>query len=132
MGVPVKIMELAQRMIELGLSVRDETNPQGDIEIVVTGLRPGEKLFEELLLGDNPQPTLHPKIQKAHDPLVAWCDLEPKLRKLEIFLMKMQLKHMALLNELVTEYQQNKEIVDWIYVRQNDRETLNSEWKDTK
>ena len=134
MGVPVKIMELAQRMIELsGLSVRDETNPQGDIEIVVTGLRPGEKLFEELLLGDNPQPTLHPKIQKAHDPLVAWCDLEPKLRKLGNFLDENAVEAaLALLNELVTEYQQNKEIVDWIYVRQNDRETLNSEWKDTK
>ena len=82
---------------------------------------------------DNPQPTLHPKIQKAHDPLVAWCDLEPKLRKLGNFLDENAVEAaLALLNELVTEYQQNKEIVDWIYVRQNDRETLNSEWKDTK
>ena len=63
MGKSVKIADLAKRMIELsGLSLRDESNPEGDIEIVVTGLRPGEKLYEELMLGDNPQPTKHPKI----------------------------------------------------------------------
>ena len=56
MGEPVKIAELARRMVELsGLSVRDEANPDGDIEILITGLRPGEKLFEELMLGDDPQ-----------------------------------------------------------------------------
>jgi len=61
MGQPVKIMDLARRMIQLsGLSVRDAAHPDGDIEIAVTGLRTGEKLYEELLIGDNPQPTEHP------------------------------------------------------------------------
>jgi FlaA1/EpsC-like NDP-sugar epimerase len=60
MGQPVRIIDLARRMIELsGRRVRDETNPEGDIEITVTGLRPGEKLYEELLIGDNPLPTAH-------------------------------------------------------------------------
>ena len=58
MGQPVKIIDLARRMIELsGLTVRDNRNPDGDIAIEITGLRPGEKLFEELLIGDNPRPT---------------------------------------------------------------------------
>ena len=58
MGQPVKIMDLARRMIELsGLTVRDDQNPEGDIEIEITGLRPGEKLYEELLIGDNPKST---------------------------------------------------------------------------
>lgn len=68
MGDPVKIVDLARRMIELsGLSVLDESNPGGDIEIKVVGLRPAEKLYEELLIGDNPQPTLHARIMKARD-----------------------------------------------------------------
>jgi len=80
MGEPVKIMDLARRMIQLsGLSVRDATNPTGDIEIAVTGLRTGEKLFEELLIGDNPQPTEHPRIMKAHEPFLPWSELESEL-----------------------------------------------------
>lgn len=80
MGEPVKIMDLARRMIQLsGLSVRDATNPTGDIEIAVTGLRTGEKLYEELLIGDNPQPTEHPRIMKAHEPFLPWSELESEL-----------------------------------------------------
>jgi len=80
MGEPVKIMDLARRMIQLsGLSVRDATNPTGDIEIAVTGLRTGEKLYEELLIGDNPQPTEHPRIMKAHEPFLSWSELESEL-----------------------------------------------------
>jgi FlaA1/EpsC-like NDP-sugar epimerase len=80
MGQPVKIMDLARRMIQLsGLSVRDAEHPDGDIEIAVTGLRTGEKLYEELLIGDNPQPTEHPRIMKAHEPFLPWSDLEPEL-----------------------------------------------------
>src|SRR5690606_15952020 len=68
MGEPVAILDLAKRMIRLsGLEVRDADNPDGDIEIVFTGLRPGEKLFEELLVSGNPLPTRHPKIMRAHD-----------------------------------------------------------------
>lgn len=80
MGEPVKIMDLARRMIQLsGLSVRDATNPTGDIEIAVTGLRTGEKLYEELLIGDNPQPTEHPRIMKAHEPFLPWSELQAEL-----------------------------------------------------
>lgn len=65
MGQPVKIIDLARRMVELsGLTVKDEKSPEGDIEITVIGLRPGEKLYEELLIGDNPKPTVHPRIMK--------------------------------------------------------------------
>ena len=73
-------MDLARRMAQLsGLSVRDERNPQGDIEIEVVGLRPGEKLYEELLIGDNPETTAHPRIMKAHEDFVAWSQLAPLL-----------------------------------------------------
>ena len=68
MGEPVRIFDLATRMIELsGLSVRDDSNPGGDIEIKLVGLRPAEKLYEELLIGNNPEETVHPRIMKAHD-----------------------------------------------------------------
>jgi FlaA1/EpsC-like NDP-sugar epimerase len=83
MGHPVKIIDLARRMIELsGLSVRDEQNPDGDIPIEVTGLRPGEKLFEELLIGDNPLQTSHPLIMRAQDDFIAWDDLRMRLDSL--------------------------------------------------
>ena len=66
MGDSVKIREMIEKMINLsGLSVKDDKNPKGDIEIKIIGLRPGEKLYEELLIGDNPQKTKHPKIQKT-------------------------------------------------------------------
>jgi FlaA1/EpsC-like NDP-sugar epimerase len=80
MGQPVKIMDLALRMVQLsGLSVRDASHPDGDIEIAVTGLRPGEKLYEELLIGDNPEPTAHPRIMKAHEDCLGWDVLQPHL-----------------------------------------------------
>jgi len=83
MGEPVKIIDLARRMVELsGLRVRDAELPNGDIEIVVTGLRPGEKLYEELLIGDNPEPTSHPRIMKAHEDCLPWPALELQLATL--------------------------------------------------
>jgi FlaA1/EpsC-like NDP-sugar epimerase len=83
MGEPVKIIDLARRMVELsGLSVKGPGNPYGDIEIKVTGLRPGEKLYEELLIGDNPLPTLHPRIMKAHEDFLTWEVLHAKMLKL--------------------------------------------------
>jgi FlaA1/EpsC-like NDP-sugar epimerase len=84
MGDPVKIIDLATRMVELsGLCVRDASNPEGDIEIEITGLRPGEKLFEELLIGNHPRPTSHPRIMKAHEEFLAWPELQGKLSQLE-------------------------------------------------
>ena len=87
MGQPVKIIDLAKRMVELsGLTLKDEQNPDGDIAIEVTGLRPGEKLFEELLIGDNPKPTIHPCIMKANEEFMPWFELEEKLNALEVAL----------------------------------------------
>ncbi len=84
MGEPVKILDLAQRMIKLsGLDLRDEAHPDGDIAIRITGLRPGEKLYEELLIGDNPQPTAHPRIMKAHEQCLSWPVLSQQLHLLE-------------------------------------------------
>ncbi|MBT9505251.1 nucleoside-diphosphate sugar epimerase/dehydratase [Rhodoferax sp.] len=84
MGEPVKIMDLARGMVQLsGLTVRDEACPTGDIEIAITGLRPGEKLYEELLIGDNPEPTVHSRIMKAHEPFVPWVQLSEELKSLE-------------------------------------------------
>ena len=120
MGEPVKIADLARRMIELsGLSVRDVNNPDGDIEIVVTGLRPGEKLYEELLLGDDPQPTSHPKIQRAQDPFIPWDKLETDINTLKILFSHNNVELiLAILQKLVTGYQSNSKVVDWIFTEQ--------------
>jgi len=85
MGQPVKIMDLALRMVQLsGLKVRDAAHPDGDIEIAITGLRPGEKLYEELLIGDNPEPTSHARIMKAHEACLTWDALQPHLQALRL------------------------------------------------
>jgi FlaA1/EpsC-like NDP-sugar epimerase len=89
MGESVKILELAKRLIELsGLSLRDATNPHGDIEIQVTGLRPGEKLYEELLMSDNPESASHPRIMKARESFMAWDDLDLLLNQLDQAILK--------------------------------------------
>ena len=83
MGEPVKIMDLARRMVTLsGLSVRDADRPDGDIPIAITGLRPGEKLYEELLIGDNPEATSHPRILRAREALLPWQQLSAELDRL--------------------------------------------------
>ncbi|WP_374407660.1 polysaccharide biosynthesis protein [Hydrogenophaga sp.] len=106
MGDPVKIHDLATRMIELsGLCIKDANNPDGDIEIEITGLRPGEKLFEELLIGNNPRPTSHPRIMKAHEEFLAWPALLEKLRLLEDLLDQRNVEGTKqLLIELVSGY----------------------------
>ena len=83
MGEPVKIMDLARRMVQLsGLTLRDASQPHGDIEIEITGLRPGEKLYEELLIGDNPERTAHARIMKAHEEHLPWDELALHLQTL--------------------------------------------------
>jgi FlaA1/EpsC-like NDP-sugar epimerase len=118
MGQSVKIIDLARRMIELsGLSIRNEDNPDGDIAIELTGLRPGEKLYEELLIGDSPRPTSHPRIMKAHEKFTPWADLEPKLQALEMALSVNDVHTVRkMLQQLVPEYIANGEIVDWIHM----------------
>jgi FlaA1/EpsC-like NDP-sugar epimerase len=80
MGQPVKILDLARRMAQLsGLTLRVDGSPDGDIDVEVTGLRPGEKLYEELLIGGNPEGTDHERIMKAHEECVSWAVLAPML-----------------------------------------------------
>lgn len=84
MGEPVNIVELARKMITLsGLAVLDSDNPDGDIAISLTGLRPGEKLFEELLIGERPEPTSHQKIFRADEDFLRWDQVLPVLDKLQ-------------------------------------------------
>ena len=85
MGEPVKIYDLAHRMIELsGLTVRNPETGLGDIEIVISGLRPGEKLYEELLIGENPIPTPHPRIMMAREDFLTWSQITPELELLRL------------------------------------------------
>ena len=106
MGQPVKIMDLARRMAALsGLTVCDKGNPEGDIEIEVTGLRPGEKLYEELLIGGNPEPTIHPKILRAREDFIPWSDLHVKLDELSAALSMNNVEVVRkAMSQLVPEY----------------------------
>jgi FlaA1/EpsC-like NDP-sugar epimerase len=83
MGQPVRILDLARRLIELsGRTICDKASPDGEIEIRITGLRPGEKLFEELLIGENPFPTAHSRIMKAKEAFLDWDELRARLAEL--------------------------------------------------
>lgn len=87
MGEPVRIFDMARAMVHLsGLTVRDDKNPDGDIEIREVGLRKGEKLYEELLIGDSPQPTAHPRIMRAMEKFLTWAELSTHLEVLELAL----------------------------------------------
>jgi FlaA1/EpsC-like NDP-sugar epimerase len=120
MGKPVKIFDLAHRMVELsGLTVRDDNDPEGDIPIEVTGLRPGEKLYEELLIGDNPEPTSHPRIMKAHEDFLPWVVFEEKLNALRMALDVNDVGVVRMmLQQLVSGYEPSGEIVDWVHLEQ--------------
>jgi FlaA1/EpsC-like NDP-sugar epimerase len=84
MGEAVKIYDLAVKMIRLsGLTLRDENDPQGDIEIEFSGLRPGEKLYEELLIGDNVSTTSHDRIMMANEKFLPWSEIQEKLSDLD-------------------------------------------------
>ncbi|WP_223523315.1 polysaccharide biosynthesis protein [Pseudomonas sp. BF-RE-24] len=117
MGEPVKIVELAEKMIRLsGLSVRSEKNPHGDISIEFTGLRPGEKLYEELLIGDNVVATQHPMIMSANEDHLSWETLKIKLAELLAAIEHDDYTRVRqLLRDTVSGYAPDGEIVDWIY-----------------
>ena len=117
MGESVKIKELIYKMIKLsGYTVKDDKNLDGDIEIKVTGLRPGEKLYEELLIGDNPKKTKHKRIQKAQDPYIPFNQL-----KIDLDILNSHLKNeeasavKKMIEKLVPSYKSNSKIVDYIY-----------------
>ena len=114
MGEPVRIADLARKMVELsGLTVRDEDNAEGDIELSVTGLRPGEKLYEELLIGDNPETTEHPRIMKAREDFLFWPELSKKLTSLNVVLDRNDMTAArSMLAELVSGYSSTGEVSD--------------------
>ena len=114
MGEPVKIIDLARRMVELsGLAIKDEANPDGDIEILITGLRPGEKLYEELLIGDCAEPTEHPRIMKGFEDFLPWEELMERLEALQNSLNTNDIETArSLLKELVAGYEPNGESID--------------------
>ncbi|WP_171905460.1 nucleoside-diphosphate sugar epimerase/dehydratase [Pseudomonas sp. AP42] len=117
MGEPVKIVELAEKMIHLsGLSVRSDKNPHGDIAIEFSGLRPGEKLYEELLIGDNVVATQHPMIMSANEDHLPWEALKVKLTELLTAVEQDDYGRVRqLLRDTVSGYTPDGEIVDWIY-----------------
>src|SRR5471032_250291 len=117
MGEPVKIVELAEKMIHLsGLSVRSDKNPHGDIAIEFSGLRPGEKLYEELLIGDNVVATQHPMIMSANEDYLPWEVLKVKLSELLAAVDQDDFGRVRqLLRDTVSGYTPDGEIVDWIY-----------------
>ena len=120
MGESVKIKDLIYKMIKLsGLTIKDPKNLDGDIEVKITGLRPGEKLYEELLIGDNPKKTHHEKIQKAQDPFIPFNQLKIDLDDLSALLEDNKVAEVkSMLGRLVTSYQSNSKIVDHIYEEQ--------------
>lgn len=117
MGEPVRIVELAEKMIHLsGLSVRSERTPLGDIAIEFSGLRPGEKLYEELLIGDNVVATRHPMIMSAQEDYLSWDVLKERLNQfLDAVSADDYNRVRQLLRETVSGYAPDGEIVDWIY-----------------
>ena len=120
MGKSIKIKDLVHKIIKLsGLSIKNKENPDGDIEIKITGLRPGEKLYEELLLGDNPQKTNHSKIKKTSDAYIPYEKLEIDINKLKSLIDNNQANEVKdLLNKIIKLYKSNSEIVDHIYTEQ--------------
>ncbi len=114
MGKPIKISDLIRQIIKLsGLSVKDKDNPNGDIEILVTGLRSGEKLFEELILGENPKKTIHPKIYKVEDPFFSFEQISQDIDELRHLIEKGEtVKIIQILKKLVSGFKPSKSIIE--------------------
>jgi FlaA1/EpsC-like NDP-sugar epimerase len=122
MGEPVKIRDLAKRMIALtGCTVRDESNPDGDIEIQYTGLRPAEKLYEELLIGSNVSGTRHPRIMRAKEDYIDWEELQPMIAELELTSRALdRVRARQILMDSVAEYDPANGIEDLVWVNQQE------------
>ena len=128
MGKPVKIADLARRMISLsGLTVRDESNPDGDIEIQFTGLRPAEKLYEELLIGANVSGTEHPMIMRAMEPSLPWERVEELLQELLATMKQFDVQaSREILLRGVREYAPSSEVADLVWCRLESQRKLRS------
>ena len=124
MGDPVKIYDLAKRLIRLsGLEIKDDQNPEGDIEISLTGLRPGEKLYEELLIGENVTKTIHQQIWRAEEESLSKNELDHYLQLLktaaknnDVILLR------KILEDSVYGFSPSEEIVDTIYIQKNNHD----------
>ena len=118
MGNPIKIYDLAIKMIELsGLTVKNFSQKKGDIEIKITGLRPGEKLFEELLLSENPIKTKHPKIFKSKEPFITYDKLITEIESLKDLMEDNDLENiLKRLRSIVVDYSPNSKIIDHTFV----------------
>jgi FlaA1/EpsC-like NDP-sugar epimerase len=118
MGHPVRIYDLACRMVELsGMSLCTDANPEGDIAITINGLRPGEKLYEELLIGDDPKPTQHMRIMKAHEDSIPWDMLQEELATLQAAIKINDVRSIRhLLQGLVQGYRPTGDVVDWVHL----------------
>jgi len=127
MGESVKIIDLIKRMINFsGLSIKDKDNKDGDIEIKITGLRSGEKLYEELLIGDNPQKTIHPKIKMTDEPLIPFNQLEKSLDQLLNLLDNHQADEVKkFLEKTIKLYNSNSEITDYLHLEKKISEDNN-------
>ncbi len=128
MGESVKIKDLIYKMINLsGFTVKDEKNPDGDIEIKIIGLRPGEKLYEELLIGDDPQNTDHLKIKKINESYISYFELEKELNILKNLLVENKVDQVKkLLEKLIKLYKSNSKIVDHLYIE----DTINHKYEE--
>ncbi len=122
MGKSIKIKDMIIKMINLsGQKLKDENNLEGDIEIKVTGLRPGEKLYEELLIGDNPEKTIHPKINKIQEPSISLEQFDRNIDELITHLDNQDPKQIKnLLDRIIRYYNSSTELVDYIYNQQKD------------
>ena len=118
MGRSVKIYDLIKKMIYLsGLKIKDKKNPNGDVQIKIVGLRPGEKLYEELLIGNNPSKTIHPKIKKINDPTISQDQLTNGLIKLKNMIIENNsFAVKKKLEQLVKSYKSNSKMVDHVYI----------------
>lgn len=128
MGEPVKIADLARKMIHLmGLEERTAEAPEGDIEIVYSGLRPGEKLYEELLIGDNPQGTAHPRIMMAREASLPWSEVEEALLKLSRASQSFDCQTVVdILRESQTGYAPNGNMADLVWRNAGHRDLTSS------
>jgi FlaA1/EpsC-like NDP-sugar epimerase len=115
MGKPIKILDLAKRMIQLsGYEVKDKNHPEGDVEIIFTGLRPGEKLYEELLIGNNVSKTAHQRIMRAQEDILPWSSIEDFMIKMTATSEK-ESSMRNILQEAVNGFEPQCEVIDVLY-----------------
>lgn len=128
MGQPVKINELASKMIHLmGFTIKNEDTPDGDIEIKYSGLRPGEKLYEELLIGDNATGTSHPRVMRAEEEAYSWNEIQAYIERLQQAINSSNCAEVRqLLIEVVKGYKPSGEIEDVLWKDQNSQHNLKS------